>query len=296
MADLWKTIDSNYFTLIDDNRLFKLNDIVKRHRYNSDQKADSHFDAHFSNKVEKLIKPHVLDITHDNNINQCNRNNFIKSSYINVVTYGNLMSIKNKNKDPCDRCIGNFETVMINKFDLTGPKRKTKHGIENYLIREGKNLDKCIKMKSFGFCDSCLKISTGHYQTSIISDKLKVNTQMLDVVTKRSSQLLNLLIKRCKAEDKFKLAINISLETNLIKEYLFSYLLEIEQKLLVDNVFNIIGKTKNLLLIEFIRIQGVYITNLNELKLWNKYRETSLFKMHKCGFKSYNPYYSFNVF
>lgn len=295
MADLWKTIDANYFMLIDNKRLANLDNIVESHRYSIEQKINYCVPSHFSNLVEKLIKPHALNITHDININQGNRNNFIKSSYISVVTYGNLMRMKNKNKDPCDKCIYNFESVMMSKFYLTASKRKTKHGIESFLVREDKNLEKCIQLKSFGFCDSCLKVSTGYYQTSIISEKLKVNTHMFDVVKQRTSQLLNLLVKRCKTEDKVKLAINISLETNLIKEYLFSYLLELEQKLLVDNVFNILGKTKNLLIIEFIRIQGVYIINLHELKLWNKYREASLFKMHKCGFKSYNPYYSFNV-
>jgi len=295
MAEFWKAIDVRYFNLMDDEKMAELQTTSKRYRQNNEHLSDSIVPTHFSNLIDKVIKPSAFNISVDADINSTNRNNFISSSYIDAVTYGNLMTMKNKNREPCDRCITNFESVMINKFDITPAKRKTTNGISCYLARESKNLNKCIKMSGFGFCDKCLRISTGHRQTSLIAEALSVNIEKAALAKKRKNALLSQLVKRCRAEDKVKLAINVSLETNIIKEYLCKYLLEIEQKLLVDNVFNIVGKAKNLIVIEFIRIQGVYIINLDELRSWNKYREASLFKLHKCGFKYYNPYYSFNV-
>ena len=295
MAEFWKAIDARYYSVMDEEKLTGLQSAVKRYKHNGEQQGDAVVSSHFSNLIDRVIKPSAFDISTDPAINQANRSNFIASSYINAVTYGNLMVMKNKNQEPCDKCITNFESVMVNKFDLAPAKRKTQNGVSCYLSRESKTLDKCMRMKSFGFCDSCLRVSTGHHQISLITETLKAYTEKHAEVKKRGSQLFNLLVKRCKAEDKVKLAINVSLETHIIKEYLCRYLLEIEQKLLVDNVYNIVGKAKNLIVIEFIRIQGVYIINLDELRSWNKYREASLFKMHKCGFKYYNPYYSFNV-
>lgn len=295
MADFWRIIDSQYFALIENHKLAELRSKSRSCGVEGVQQSESYVPYHFSNLVDKIIKSDSLFISADHKINQLNKQNFIASSYVNAVTYGNLMVMKNKNMEPCSHCISNFESIMIERFDLAGAKCKTSNGIQNYLKRESRNLEKCVQMKGFGFCDKCLKVSTGHHQTSFISSQLRSHRSNLAQVQQRSSYLINLITKRCRAEDKLKFAINVSLENNLIKQYLFSYLIELEQKLLVDNVFNIVGKVKNFIMIEFIRIQGVYVIDITELKAWNKYREASLFKMHKCGFKYYNPYYSFNV-
>ena len=261
MADFWKTIENKYFGLIDSGKLSELKNVNKNYQSNKDDLGDVNVPRHFIGLINNVIKPEAFEISNEANINNGNKKNFIASSYINVVTYGNLMAMKNKNTEPCDKCLGNFESIMVQKFDINSSKRKSKKGIENHLNNEYKNLEKCIKMKNFGFCDSCLRISTGFHQTSLIAQELKNNREKLKLTNIRAKYLIGLLNKKCKAEDRVKFAINVSLEANLIKSYLFSYLLELEQKLLADNVYNIVGKSKNILIIEFIRIQGVYIIN-----------------------------------
>lgn len=295
MADFWKTIESHYFNVIDAPKITYLKQIAKYSQSSAGKLTSNSVVQNFVGLIDKIIKPEAFVVSDESHSNLLNKNNFVTGSYINVATYGNLMVMKNKKQEPCDTCIRSFEKLMNQKFNIKTSKFKTNTAVQNYLNKESKNLDKCLKMNNFGFCDNCLRISTGYHQVNFLSNNIKLSLDKIKTLNTRTKYLTGLIKKRCKAEDKVKLAINVSLEANLIKGYLFYYLLELEQKLLADNVFNIVGKAKNFLLIEFIRIQGVYIINLDELKSWNKYREASLFKMHKCGYKYFNPYYSYNV-
>ena len=295
MADFWKLVDTQYFPIIDQHKLIELDKLVRSDADRAVQQLNPSIPLYLSNLVDKVIKPQALAVSNDQTINELNKQNLIAGSYVSILTYGHFMTMANKRKAPCSNCLFNFEGIMTSKFSVPTPRCKTTLGVVNYLKGENKKLNKCVKMAVNGFCSSCLALSAVHRQPTHSNLKLKAMKAKLLDLEKRSAYFVNLITKRCKAEDKLKLAINISLEANLIQQYLSTYLIELEQKLLVDNIYSIVGKTKNFLIIEFIRIQGVYVINLNELKSWNKYRENSLFKVHKIGFKYYNPYYSFNV-
>ena len=92
----------------------------------------------------------------------------------------------------------------------------------------------------------------------------------------------------------FKYSIPFQLEVQ--KQYLFYSLIELEQKLLADNVFQIIGSVgQDLIKVQMIRHSNPIVLKLNELRKWNQHRENSVFKIHKAGFKHHTGYYSYNV-
>lgn len=55
----------------------------------------------------------------------------------------------------------------------------------------------------------------------------------------------------------------------LIKKFLFIHLIEIEKKLLADNIELIVGKKKNMAYVKFIHFDGYYPIPFNELDKLN---------------------------
>ena len=85
------------------------------------------------------------------------------------------------------------------------------------------------------------------------------------------------------------------MEMDLIKNFLFIHLIEIEKKLLADNIEFIIGKKKDVVYIKFIQFDGYYGMSLEELEKLNAYREHSLFKVHRVSYKTIRPNYAYNT-
>ena len=82
---------------------------------------------------------------------------------------------------------------------------------------------------------------------------------------------------------------------DLIKDFLFIHLIEIEKKLLADNIELVIGKKRDMAYVKFIHFDGYYGITFEELEKLNAYREHSLFKIHRVSYKTIKPNYTYNT-
>ena len=296
MMDYWRLIDEKYFNdslekKIDKVELkletLKKNFLVEKRKENIFLNVNHiisrnfHNDAFFINKNEKL--------------NEMNKNNFKKHFFIGKLVYVNIMHILKNKESICSKCIKKISLLLKNEFKYKIPKKLNEEkGIKKFLLNEEKVLNKILDKKNIGLCINCLNKSKKHNNSEILNEIIKIINQNLK---KKKKKFKNLLISLQKKIQKFPLKTNffeISFEFEQIKKYLFYHLREIEEKLLADSIYRVIGKNKKLIYIEFIQFYGIYPIEIKELKLFNRFRENSLFRIHKASHKTHQRHYVYN--
>lgn len=295
MAEFWKTIDSSYFPILSGGRpteskkdilsLFK----GKIRRRNEFVVTTGH------RFVDSAFNKGAFKISDNSSVNRLNQENFVLGLYINKVIYGGFMKLMENGIEPCEDCFSKFEGLYKERFNFKVRKTRRTCNLEKNAKSENKQLAKVYSKYDISLCDGCLRRVYGYIKIAGFNSQLSQQRKSLETVQKRSSNLFKTMFKRINSNKQIQITINVSLEAEILRKYLLTYLLELEQKLIIDNIYNVIGKSKKTIYIEFIRLNGVYMVDLNELKLWNRYREGSVFRIHKCAYKRYNPYYSFNV-
>lgn len=295
MAEFWKTIDASYFPILSgrDPKHTK-KDVFAALPSIKQNPADFILECN-KGFVDDSISRNSFKISENSSINKLNQENFILSLHIIRSLYGGFMKMAERKLKPCERCLMNFENLIKTKYEFAIGRSKRASRVEKCAKNESRQLAKCFSIFDIGLCDHCLRKLNGHMKVSEMNSKIASTDLALKTVQKRSSSLFKTMFTRINASKRIQITINVSLEAEILRNYLLNYLVELEQKLLIDNIYNVIGKSRNMIFVEFIRLKGVYAMDLKELKLWNRYREGSVFKIHKCSYKRYNPYYSFNV-
>lgn len=113
---------------------------------------------------------------------------------------------------------------------------------------------------------------------------------------KNTNQILKLQNAIENQEGAIPYPAEISMMTQTKINYLLSILLQVEYKIIAENIRFIIGRNERGVLVSLMNPGPCLYFKEEELKKLNNYREISLFKVHKCGFKSNRHYYSHNKF
>ena len=299
MSNFWNTIDNNYFSDVkNDEILGKLDSIHIKRSSMVDVKFESCLSKPLVEKIERVFKKDRILGSLTALLSQKSYQNFLKHYVVSLLSYANILQFIKKRISPCDSCLEKVFAILAEKYNYT-PNflGEDRHDLR-ILEKESKALDSIISKKLPLFCHKCLASIKGKCSPSKIRNAsvLTESKTRLKTNTYRMSSLILALNKRVTNENKLISKISIAFEIEVQKEYLFTSLIRIEQKLLADNVYKINSVYKNQMAeVEFIGYPTPYTLTLDELKFLNNFRENSLFKIHKVAFKCHNSFYSFNV-
>lgn len=296
MMDYWKLIDQKYFNDSFEKNLDKFeNNLEKLKSVIVKEKRNDHIFSNVEEIINKNFHEEAFFLNKNENLNKLNKDNFKKHFFIGKLVYVNIMHILKNQESICEKCIKKVGLLLTNEFGYRIPKKiNDDKKMENFLTHEKNTLDKILDKKNIGLCQKCLEKSKKNNNTKILTDLIKNINKNLKLKKVQFKKILNTLQNKI---NKFSFKTNffeISFEFEQIKKYLFYHLKELEEKLLADNIYRVIGKNKKLIYIEFIQFYGIYPIEIKELKLLNRFRENSLFRVHKASHKTNQRNYIYN--
>lgn len=224
--------------------------------------------------------------------------NLMKHFFVACNTEGVLFQFFKNRTSFCEACLIKLEQVLLKKYSFKTPKTTFDEDIEKFLTAESVTLDKIIYSNCFVFCQPCsAKIMPKGFEISNSKNskakRLKDFKHLLSTIQEKA-----VLIKETIKEESNNLPIpsEIALTTQTKLSYLLGNLIRIEYKLIAENIKFVLGKNERGVLVSLMNKTPCLYFSENELQKLNTFRENSLFKIHKCGFKSNRYYFSHNKF
>lgn len=288
---LWKQLDQAYFTPPTPEQLKQLGDLLDQ----SNKEASAPSLALFSPKMGKFLEKKLNKGTFESELDY---SNLLKHFYVTSRTEALLLLFCQKKIAFCETCENNLSQTFQGKFNYPITKKLNEEAVTKMLRHESFALDKLIRSKSLGFCDSCLsKLDhRGSYlkkSQSISAGKISKNSE----ISLKTSKKIEQLIRSSQAEMKqVPDPFTFALMTQTKLDYLLSTLVKIEYKIIAENIRFVIGRNERGILVSLMTKGPMLYFDEQLLTKLNTIRENSLFKFHKCGFKSHNYYYTHNKY
>lgn len=222
--------------------------------------------------------------------------NFYNGLRLTLTCYVPFMTMIKRGETPCNECFQNFEYVMFNRWNFEFSKNS-----EKFLMNEAAAIKKLEEsLEENLYCKSCSSISqmNGYYNDKAVhkkqSDFKSKIADLLAFINKEKSFHLSQLKYKIQLERSgiiFQMSF-YGFSIDSFVKYLDFHLIELEHRLLADNIFAIESVDKPLIKLFLIRPKiSIKISNQILEKL-NGFRENSLFHVQKAGFKSYPGFYS----
>ena len=274
MNNFWDTIDNNYFKEVENDEIFcKIKTIQTKKSNLAQVEFESCLPKLLIEKIERIFTKEKLSDFSTFQFCQTNYQNFLKHYVISLLSYSTILEFVKKKIAPCDSCLQKIYQLFSEKYnyspDFSGEER---HDLK-ILERESKALNSVISKRLPLFCNKCLS-KIKHKRNRLKIQETNFLIESKNRVKSNSSRISNLIIalnKRITNENKLTSKISIVFELEVQKEYLFTSLIRIEQKLLAENIFRVTAVHKNQLAeIEFINYPSSYSVTLDELKFLNK--------------------------
>jgi hypothetical protein len=299
MSNFWNTIDDNYFCEVKETDVLeKISSIQTKKVQLSEPEFENCLPKGLVEKVERVFKKEFLAERQVDEVQKKSHQNFMKHCVVSLLSYSKIIDFLKKKISPCELCLKRMFQILSAKFQypviFTGEE---KHDLKT-LDAESRNLSSIISKKLPLFCQKCsemLNLESSNQPISKAYPLLEAKSA-LKANSGRLSYLILSINKRILNENRMISKTSIAFEIEVQKEFLFTTLIRIEQKLLAESIYKVNSVYKSQIAeIEFIGYPTPFTIPLNELKFWNNFRESSLFKIHKVGFKCHSSFYSFNV-
>ncbi len=237
MMNYWKVIDENYFGQSIQSSKFLKKSINKFKESCLEDKFNDLIQNSTSMTIDKYFTNKAFQISNSDNLNQLNRKNFEKHFFLAKFNYLNALKILDNDQILCESCSKRVESILEGKYNFSIPKRlDSDKKIEKFLKSEQKALEKTIDNYGYTICTDCLyKRRNSPNLRSLDKLILKYEDKAMRC-EKKGDQILKKIQERIK-QVKHTSICEISLDFDKLKSYLLIQLLELEQKLLADNIY-----------------------------------------------------------
>lgn len=236
--------------------------------------------------LRKIFDKEAFQVNDNRVLSILNEHHFLLQFSMTLKHYGSLLNFLDHGEIPCEECIKKIITILWRKFGLL-EHFSQKSDLKIALLQN--DFEKMHKMSIEIFCDFCYKKTRKMNRRNFQTELAKQNSERIRVLLNKSQVRKEIFYSS-------QTNLNVKNQIDIQRKYLGSSLVILEKKIFSDIIFRINFEQKNgLVQLSFAKHGFNCSINKQQLMELDKWRENSLFKIGRVGFKCFNSLFSYNV-